>query len=206
MTIQSVVDNVLEDLERPDLERLALRKLGTALRTCHAVDDFSRDIHTEVITPDFYVALNASTSIPIPERLHKVLRVRQATEVVSGTWQEISPDFEFLGGRSDLRTYFGVPITKTYAQIGRAITLNGVEDKLAICIQHLKHPLCVENPATQGYETDSWILEECPDVVEAALTVELSRLVLDTTIQQVAMQNWAQKRLELLSKYSGELV
>lgn len=206
MSIQDVVDNVLEDLERPDLERLALRKLGSALRTCHAVDDFARDIHKELVLPADYIALQANTSIPIPERLHKILRVCQAQEQFDGSWLEVSPDFEFLGMNRDLRSYFGVAITKTFAQIGNAITVNGVDDKLAIIVQHLKYPRYAQNQATQQYETDSWILEERQDVVEAALSVEISRLVLDTTIQQVAMQNWAQKRLELLTQYSGELV
>lgn len=184
MTIDTIINELLDEMERPDLYDSCEMYVPEALRKAHGCRKFYKDL-AEVVLPDPVIDENnrvryfVGTDLPKLREIQKVQLYQGYTEPTPG---EYSPYNEIFvrGGfldRAKLHSvydYYGFERQYLYSRVGAELVLQGVSsDTQAVKFTMFAWPTVTRNAATQKLETPSWIVEEWPELVKAHLRKKL---------------------------------
>lgn len=217
-TPSEVIDRVEDFFSRPDLHDRILARFPKALQSAHSVDKFRRDLKTIYITnPAIFsgvVNIPLTTSLPRLRKVREILCYSSFTldgvTVVPGT---LIPNYSLEGGFRDLTdaasnfNYYGFRYPQTYAIAGNILNLAGVDStSLAIGVAGVYYPSYTFNAISGEYETDSWLMVESDDIVEAYLRLYVAQIIQNDK-QIAGMQtNLMMARAELIKSYEQELL
>lgn len=220
MTPSEVVADLLELLERPDLESLAFSRFYSALQSAHKVERLRKDLYIGVIS-DPSVVQGKFTFVQ-DDYLPRCREVRNITlykdyivpslpddPIVIDPDKEIplSSPFVDLVDRVSARDYYGIKYPHTYTRIGSTVTLSGVSEQTKlIAITYLGFPSFSKDPISGEYESDSWILREFPQLVQAFLRQHLATVIDSDSIQSAAMRELAFQRQEFIGIYAKDAI
>ena len=216
-TIAELIDNVTSLYSRPDLEEQLLAYGKTAIYCAHKTDKFARDLASVNIVG--FSQLNGKVTVSIPISIPRLREIRNIKlfsaytgvdpNIVPTATTELiaSPDYQDLNQMNSDRNYFGLKYLKLYSIAGTLLNIQGVESN-ATCIQinGLFLPTYTYNTLTLLWETNSWIMTECPELVEAYIRVRCCEILADEKKQRVAQQNLLLQRRDILATYVSELL
>lgn len=201
MTPQEIVDEVLLDLERPDLEQQAFAKLRGTLQSVHGVEVFRRDLVEYVETAP--VILDSKTTFTLPPRLKKIIKI----EGLDATGAVVGCEFKDLMGRAELRDYWNFKYEQTYSILGSMLNINGISSEIVdFRITYQARPSYEFDALTEVWSTDSWIAVEMPDPILHQLKWQLAKLIAEPELIGSSQQAWLVARAELITQYAGEIV
>lgn len=201
-TPAQIIENVLDNLERPDLQSLAVSRFSKALRSAHSIELFRRDLTSVSYTLSDYAVLNGRVGFPLPADYRKIYRIVGLD--AAGIQQAV---FEDLKSQPELRTYYGVRKQRVFNIFGAVLNLEGVDSTItAIRLEYFKFPNFVSNSQTGEYTTDSWIAADSPEVVEAYLQHNLAMLTEDSAQIASAEKLVQMTRRDLINNYVEDIV
>lgn len=199
-TIAELVDNVTGFYTRPDLEDRILAYAKTALYCAHKVDKFARDLSTvTLVNPTILegkVTLSISLDVP---RLRDVRSIDLFREYTGTTPNFIAtesskiianPGYQNLNDLGSDTNYYGFRFEKLYSIAGTTLNLTGVDSATrAIRLSGLFLPTYILNTLTLLWETNSWIMIECPELVEAYMRIRACEIIADDKKLRAAQNN-----------------
>lgn len=216
MTPAEIIEEVLSDLVRPDLGDRARVKFAQTVRAVHAIDQFRQDLTLHMILDpdpiDKVVRFSVSETIP---RFRKISSVRLYTDYahVNGmTFPEreiILPDEGFVNGVEKLkvRDYFGFRYPFTYSIVGDVGGISGVSSNVkCIEIVALTYPEVKVDPVDGELSTDSWIVRDCPELVQAQLKWEIAKLIQDRETKRNAEETIMFERDNFLRQHLNDTI
>lgn len=190
-TLEAVIAEVLELLDRPDLLATARKRVRNVLKSCHASADFHRDISST--TPVAVVSTQSTSIISLPDNWRKLYEVM-------GYGQDGSPLATPYTMQKVLapKSYFGfTEITSTYSL--RAGSLHLVHADLPIPATvsafYFKYPSFTVSTSTETLDevtTDSWMLENYAEAIVQGLLLELAKSIEHKVYLQSASQLYPQ--------------
>lgn len=210
-TPAEMVASVLDRFSRYDLEDKVMGRFPRALQSAHSTNDFRRDLKT-INVYDPLVSSGISTisvSADLP-RLRKIKGI--ATYAGYETVGLVNvPNNPHLTAFKDLTlgefNYYGFANRQTWILAGNVLNLNGVESNTrAIGIMGLFFPSYALNGLTDEWETDSWLMIESPDIVEAYLNLYVAQVIQNDKQIRTYQEALALARNELLRTYEQEMV
>ena len=212
MTPNELIAKVMLTHSRPDYSLELINQFPIALRGAHGVNEFRRDQKT-VSVFDPLVSSGAST-IEIMTDLPKLRKIKGiklyssytgvAPDQVVGT--EIPSKFVDILTTGEFN-YYGLTYQQTYSVFGTKLNLIGVDDStVAVSVSGLFYPTFTLNVNTNEYETDSWIMQEFPEMVEAYLDLWAARKMKDAATIQTYGQALAMTRQQLITSFEQELL
>ena len=203
MTPQEIVSNVLELLERPDLEVLAFSRLGKAINSAHSNQFFLQDqTYVDFLSADVITG-EGTAILDVPPRFRSLQRI----ETLDAVGAPLQREFANLRDGLSVRNYYGFRATSTYSKIGKVINLFGVDTRAeTVRVHFVSYPTYELNPLTQVWETDSWIVDELGALVEAYLLFDLAVVTADTERKSDASAQINLYRQELLHNYVNDYI
>jgi len=201
MTPMQIIAQVLDNLERPDLESLAISRFRPALRAAHNVEIFRRDLVSESFLLSDYVVLDGKVTLDVPERFRKLIRVY--TTNAAGV---VDKEFKDLGSKIEYKTYFGFQIQQTYNIFGSSLNVNGISTDATHAVLEFARFPSFEQDESDEWVTDSWIAIEAPEVIEAYLQHQLAMMTEDAQQISNAEKMVQMSRRDLIAAYVEEIV
>ena len=212
MKVNELITKVMATHSRLDLEQELLGQFPASLRGAHGVNEFRRDQKTLSVF-DPLVASDTCT-IEITADLPKLRKVKGiklyssytgvspnqvvGTEIPS-TYVDILSTGEF--------NYYGLTYVQTYSIFGTKLNLTGVDaSTVAVSVSGLYYPTFTLNTNLGEYETDSWLMLEFPEMVEAYLDLWVARKSKDAANIQTYGQALAMTRQQLITSFEQELL
>lgn len=181
-TLEQVISDVLEYLDRPDLLTVARTAAREVLYKVHRAGDFHRDRY--VTTPVAVDSAAASTLLNLPAAFRKLegfigygsggLQMDYAPSSAG-----VAPPLTY----SNLRT-----VADTYRLAGGVCTLLHNSSSLrpsSVSMQYFAYPQVTTNE-DGTVETDSWLLDNNEDAVRWRLTLQLATAISDKDKQAAA--------------------
>lgn len=196
-TLEEVIAEVLELLDRPDLLSLARKRVRNVLKSCHASADFHRDL---VAFAPVAVAPNTSESeLTLPDNFRKLYQV---TGFGSDGVQLTTP--YVLRRAVPVRSYFGfVGGEATYFLRGGLLVLSHIAPvPTTTGFYYFKYPTFVVSTAPEPLaqvSTDSWILNQHTEAVLKGLLFELAKTVEHKVFMQSAGADYQQALYNMLT-------
>ncbi len=213
-TINEVIAKVEDDMSRQDLSDRLLAQIPQCIMSAHGLSTFRRDMLTKSVSgftnTSNIVVLSTVTHLP---KLKKPKSIRQFSSftldgaiVVPGT--EILPGkFVDLSDANSEFNYYGFGYTQSFTLLGSALTIKGVDaSALALSVTGNFWPSYTYNSLSGEYESDSWILLEFPQMVEAYLRYYVAKITKDKDLIKAEENNILMVRGELLTNYAGDIV
>lgn len=208
-TPRQIIDNVLDSLERPDFLSKAEKGFASALKSCHGISRFQRDLKTKIVVSPSYSAANQQTTIPIPGGMREIESFNFWKTYTTFPSDETLHGIKFKNSLTNitLQDYYGFKEQYTYFLRGTDLILSGLDNSIAaISVNALYWPTFVYDVGAQDYITDSWIAVEYSKILEAQLFLDLSRKQSSDAIKTVAIQEYQDKYNEFLSIYARETI
>ncbi len=216
-TIKATIEKVTAGSTRVDLTEKLQASFKSCLYSAHKIDKFARDLATVNITDPAILANKVALSLPMNlPRLREIRGVQQylnytiETDLSITPIQEIpvcAPGFQDLNGLIGTKNYFGFKYSQLYSIVGNMVNFSGIDSATKVLQVHgLFLPTYEEDPIDGDWITDSWIMEECPELVEAYLRYRLAEIIEDTKKLQIADMNIQRVRRDTLAAYSHELL
>lgn len=202
MTPLEVINEVIDDFERPDLFEVAERKFPQCLVSAHSVDSFARDLKEEIYPYNELLINNSAATIIPPDGFRKVWRLFTQTD--SGN----IVDKQFLDQTAliSLRDYFGYRIPQTFNRFGNKLNVTGLSvNANNLHLHYLSFPVITVDTNGQ-MQADSWILQEFPQLVVAYLKYAVAPILQQESEVAAAQQQVLTYRREILSIYVEELL
>lgn len=204
MTPAEIVAQVLDNLERPDLESMAYANLNSALKSAHGIEVFMRDLVELPFDLSAYAVVSGAVGIPLPTRLRKILRIYTTDSAGAVVDETFIPK---LNSVPRLKNYFGFTIENTYSVFGNTLNVKGMSANAAnLNVQYAGYPELTFDALTSIWATDSWIAVEHPEIIIAYLQHRLATLVEDQNQVASAEKFIGLHRVELLRAYADEIV
>jgi hypothetical protein len=212
MTPNELIAKVMDTQSRQDYETELLAQFPTALRSAHGVNDWRRDQKTiSVFDP---LIADGNCTIPIVTDLPKLRKISgiriyssyTTVGLINTVGTEIPSTFKNIldSGQFD---YYGIPFQQTYSIFGSILNLNGIDaSTTAVSVSGLFYPTFEVNSLSGEYETDSWIMIEFPEMVEAYLDLWVARKSKDAASIQSYGQALAMARQQLITSFEQELL
>lgn len=183
MTPREVINSATLLLGRPDLVQAAESKFYSCLKSAHSNIKTPRDFKTKsTATISRY---NSTATIALPSEVREVLGLRQYSDftmdvdsnIIPGTEIVSTSDFVNAGQNLISKDYYGFAEPRTYIISGANINIRGLSDSAtAVGISTVAWPTFRYSPTISDFISDSWILAECPQVVESYLLWHLSKI------------------------------
>lgn len=213
-TSSEIVEQVIDELERPDLFNKIAANFPAAVRSAHRVGEYRKDLKLAYLTSftnvDGVVKSIIGTDLPNTRKFYHFHEYASFTQVGTAIYPQnpvyLGPYTERQGVEM-VRDYYGFEKTKVYSQVGRELILSGVSSQ-ATCIETLAlvWPNVVYNSLTQEYDADSWIMEECPELIQAYLRVRAAEILKSREHLQLAMNSLQSVRKEFTDGLAGEII
>lgn len=212
MTPNELIAKVMDTHSRQDYETELLAQFPTALRSAHGVNDWRRDQKTvSVFDP---LIADGNCTIPIVTDLPKLRKISgiriyssyTTVGLINTVGTEIPSTFKNIldSGQFD---YYGIPFQQTYSIFGSILNLNGIDaSTTAVSVSGLFYPTFELNALSGEYETDSWLMIEFPEMVEAYLDLWVARKSKDAASIQSYGQALAMARQQLITSFEQELL
>ena len=206
MSIETIVQELTEELERPDLTKKLENFVPQALRQAHGTKCFSRDIGKIVLT-DFTIDSAGIVQVPLP-KLRKIISLRFFRQVLEGGTlvNEITPVHEYVNG-NDLNTeydYYGIKISHTFTIMGGELVLTAVPtDAKAIEVKALVWTKIDRYQVTDALTTDSWIAEEFPEYIKSILRAKIAFIIDKNALLQFANSELTVVRKDFINSQIG---
>lgn len=217
-TVAELVDKVCTMYSRQDLSDRLIANFKSALYNAHKIDKFSRDkavvnIADPVIL-NSAIALGRTLNLPDLREIRKVQLYSAYTlagsTVVPTTSSEIilpDPGYQNLGDLINDKNYYGMRYTMLYSIVGDTINFTGVDSTTRVLqITGLFLPTFTLNELTDAWESNSWILRDEPQVVEAYLRKYVAQILDDDKKLRNANDEIMQVKRDLIASYSVELL
>jgi len=192
-TLEEIISDALEFIDRPDLLDVARRTATEVLYKCHRSGDYSRDL---VYGASETVDTNSSTTrLTLPDRFRKLAGIAGATDSglpLSGYAPEsmgIAAPIGYAGLRSDNDRYriAGNQLTLFHYQLIRPASVQ---------LAYFSYP-AVTIALDSTVTTDSWMLAQFPDVVRWRFIMQLASVTSNKDMQAVAAAQYAESIAQL---------
>lgn len=201
MTPQMIVQNVLTRAERPDLLQDAYGFFFAALKSAHGAYRFRRDIKVKPVTSISRNSTTGIATIQMPTEVREIIKI--TTKNSSGT--ELTSNFINSANDLNLVNYYGFAYPQTYIVSGRDINIKGLDaTATTIDIRCLAWPTFVYDSLTSSYSSDSWLMVEFPQLVEAWLATLIGRRAKDKEVVAQAESDVLIYSNQVSQIYSGE--
>lgn len=200
MSLTTIVEQLLSELERPDLQAKCNMFVPEAIRTAHGIRKFSKDLHKVVVT-DPIVSSENSTNISLSQSLPRLRAIRNVE--LYGSYTEPQPglyvltnqiptqEFKNRAELNDITDYYGIRYQYLYATIGDDLSMKGVDQQTkAIQFYAFLWPELTVDQVTQSYESTSWIVAEYPWVIKAILRNKLAGIIQKRELSNSAQQDY----------------
>lgn len=195
MTIDIIITELLDELERPDLYITSEGFIPASIRAAHACRKFYKDV-AKVVMPDPTIDDNSRVRYSLVSDLPRLREVKGVklfatyTEPTPGVYvltNEIAlgeDGFKDRGEMNDVTDYYGNRYRHLFSLAGDELLLQGVDPSTtAIELEVLQWPTVTRGTFTGILTTSSWIVREFPELVKAHLRKNLAR----TTSRKVLM-------------------
>lgn len=193
-TLEQVIAEVLEELDRPDLIAVARKSARNVIFECHGMAAFQRDMVTSA-----QVAVTQQTiSIALPANFRKLSHVK----ALDATLEPIdSLSYELKGAKPYLDYYNFVQTVNTYNLQGGACFVQHACVPLPDFVQlvYFAYPTFVVGAETSEVSTDSWLLTYYTEYVKYKLMYKMAALTNSTTMMQYAAQGAESSLYRILS-------
>lgn len=204
MTPAEIVARVLDTLERPDLEDIAINNLNSALKSAHSIEVFRRDLVELPYALGDYAVVDGAVGIPIPPRLRKITRIYTTDSTDAVIDEGFIPK---LNSAPTMRNYFGFIIPNTYSLFGNVLNVKGMSAQaFTLNVQYASFPELVFDVDTSTWQTDSWIAVEYPEVIIAYLQHRVATMTEDAAQIGSAEKYIGMCRADLIRNYADEIV
>lgn len=202
-TLEEVIAEVLELLDRPDLLSLARKRVRNVLKSCHASADFHRDL--VAFAPVAVASGDTTSELTLPENFRKLYQV---VGYGSDGEQLLTP-YE-LRRAVPARTYFGfVGATANYFLSGGLLALTHIAPvPTTVGFYYFKYPTYVVSTATETVgqvSSDSWVLSFYPEAIVKGLLTELAKAVEHKVYTSTAPADYSQALYTMLTSELVEL-
>lgn len=190
-TLEQIIEDVVFDLDRPDLVQQCRNKLRNLIVECHAISDFHRD----VILSEATTVTNPKVTISLPADFRKLSNIVALDDNDS----IINIDY-CLKSIKPYTDYYGfIDTTNTYYLAGGAININHelgvVPPKIAL--QYYARPtFTVADDGTVS--TTSWMLDSYGGLLKNKLIKDLAAKIGNTTAYNEANSQIQEQTLQLL--------
>lgn len=212
MTPNELIAKVMATHSRYDLETEMLKQFPSALRSAHSVNDFRRD--QKVVSVFDPLVASSTCLIDVVSDLPKLRKIKGiklfssytgvSPNQVTGT--ETPSKFTNITETGEFN-YYGLAYQQTYSIFGQTLNLTGVDaDTVAVSVYGLFYPSFLLNNLTGEYETDSWLMLEFSEMVEAYLDLWVARKSKDAENIRTYGQALAMVRQELITTFEQELL
>lgn len=196
-TLEDVIAEVLELLDRPDLLSVARKRVRNVLKSCHASADFHRDL--TAFAPVAVAPNTSESELTLPDNFRKLYQV---TGYGSDGVQLLTP--YRLRRAVPVQSYFGfVGADATYFLSGGLLVLNHIAPvPTTTGFYYFKYPTFVVSTATETVgqvSTDSWILNQHSEAVLKGLLFELAKMVEHKVYSQSAGAEYQQALYNMLT-------
>lgn len=202
-TLEEIIAEVLELLDRPDLLAIARKRARNVLKSCHASADFHRDL--VATTPVAISSGSTDSELTLPDNF------RILYQVVGYGSDGTQLDTPYVLRRAvPVRSYFGfIGGNATYFLSGGLLVLKHIAPvPTTVGYYYFKYPTFVvsTDPETLNQvSSDSWILNQHSEVVLKGLLFELAKLVEHKVFMQTASAEYSQGLYNLLTLELVEL-
>lgn len=200
MTIETIISELLEELERPDLAVKTEKFVPEALRFAHSIRKFSKDLKDIIvvdpeITEEDRVSLSITTDLPKMRAINSIELYQGYTEPTTDLFlpnNKIPRPTEFKN-RAELNSvydYYGFKHRYIYTVVGREVVLEGVDQQTkAMRFRCFVWPAITRDDVTQKLTTDSWIVDDWPEIIKAKLRDKLTYVIDKKDFKQSAQQD-----------------
>jgi len=200
MTPAEVISEVLDEIERPDLESMAQIRLQHSVYETHAVAFFDRDkveLDTAVVPNQSYL------EIPRPSRFRKLACI----QALNAAGEVVSDDFKEKGLKKQVTNYFGFIEPNTYRISGSVIRVDFAspcgEAISTIRVIYWEFPTY---SITAGVITcDSWIMDQYPQPIVADLCLRLAGTTDDDSQFTKLRLMREEGRMHLFNNYPSDI-
>ena len=202
-TLEEVIAEVLELLDRPDLLAIARKRVRNVLKSCHAYADFHRDLVT--VTPVAVASGDTSSTLELPDDFRKLYQV-----VAYGTDGEQLVAPYALRRALPVQSYFGFTgVQANYFLSGGQLILNHIAPvPNTVSYYYFKYPSfsVSTQPETLAQVTsDSWVLNQYTEAVLKGLLFELAKAVEHKLYVQSAGSDYQQALYTMLTNELVEI-
>lgn len=202
-TLEEVIAEVIELLDRPDLLGIARKRVRNVLKSCHASADFHRDL--VAVTPQAISGSSTTSSFDLPENFRKLYQA-----VGYGSDGTVLTTAYALKRALPARSYFGfVQSTATYFLSNGQLVLDHIAPIPATAgYYYFKYPTFVVSQATETLgqvSTDSWVLDNNAEAVMKGLLYELAKAVEHKMYAQTAGAEYQQALYTMLTSELVEI-
>lgn len=216
MSIDTIIDELTEELERPDLYSISETFIPACIREAHAIRRWTKDLAFSVVPDpevdeDNRVRLSRVSEFPGMRDITQVKLYAGYTEPVTGTYlpfNEIPLSGEGFKNRNemnDIKDYYGIRYQHLYSIVGTELLLQGVDSSTkAIEFKMLFWPTITRSQVDNKLTTTSWIVEEAPEVVKAYLRQKLAGVIQKERLIQTAQGTTRILREDLINSNEGE--
>lgn len=215
MSITTIVTELLDELERPDLQKKCQTFVPQAIRFAHSARLFSKDLTTTVVadpvvTDSNRVSLSLIDDLP---RLRKVFQLNFYAGYSEPLPGDYSPFNEILVDQpyrnraemNDVKDYYGFQYKNVYAMAGDQLVIDGADKQTkALAIRYFAWPEISINEVTREYQTDSWIVREWPELVKAYLRRKLASVIDKRELRNDALEDFRLTYESFLNENSEE--
>lgn len=216
MTPAEIIDEVLVELSRPDFVRKAQAVFAEVVKSVHSINNLSRDLKTAYILDPNIINDRATFSVRQDLPGFRSLRgIRVFKSYTVDVQDNVIPSNELLEGikfqkgatNLELRDYYGFRNRYIYSIVGDVGTITGV-DALSTCIEilYLSYPTITIDPVTTELSTNSWIVEDHPELVKAALAARLAQLTSSPELINIFGTILNQLKIEFIDQHLNEIL
>jgi hypothetical protein len=201
MTPAEIIQEVLDLLERPDLEALAYTRFRVALRSAHNVEVMRRDLTTENFLLSDYTVTEGAVSLTLPTRFRKLYRLSSYNAA-----GDVDVEFKDRGRDTELKNYWGLVYSQVYSIFGLLLNVQGIStDATHLRLQFVRYPT-YEDEGGGVWVTDSWIAIEAPELISAYLQHQLALLTEDSAQITTAEKLIQMTRRDFINSYVEEII
>lgn len=200
-TLEEIVENVLDMIDRPDLLQLARKRMRNVLKSCHASADFHRDL----VQTSMVAASVDETTLVLPTNYRKLFK---CAGYDSGL-ELMRVEYEQQGIIPNL-SYFGfVQPKNSYSLRGGSIFFRHTSPVPAyVAAWYFKYPTFEVSTGVETLgqiTTDSWVLQNYSEALEQGLLFELAKAVEHKTYLSSAGGAYQQALLTMLENELVEI-
>lgn len=212
LTVTEMIAQVCDRYDRPDIDDKVLKQFQAVLRQAHTTDMYTKDLYTQY-SPAPFISGNKASIITADfakgiRKIHTISTYSSYTGVGSEAFPYIpgtliQDEFKDVSVDFNKTDYYGFAYEQTWAHLGRNITLNGIDASTTLVgIEGFCWPSFTLNIITEEYETDSWILEEYDEYIDALVAVRACTIIQNMEALTIAKSRAVEVRAEFIKAFA----
>ena len=215
MLVDDLIAEVASFFDRYDMVTLLQKEFPKALRTAHSYQKFNRDLGTLYIPSPTIVNGRVNVLTHTLPQMQHLLAIAGYTDFTSSV---IGTDTIYYPGTEDgivyrnlnegyaQQDYYGFSYLSGYTRLKNTITLKGIPATTTLLeLKAVLWPTFEYNPITLAYSTNSWILEEYPELLKQLLTVYAATVSQQSDVLASARKALREAREDFLNTFTGDI-